>query len=87
MVDVVLGGGGAVASTVGGGVVSISDFEVLNELGSGGYGKVYRVRLDNKRQKRGDYALKVLKKSEIDRETELEHVKAELGILREVQVR
>ena len=61
--------------------LNLADYEILQTLGTGSFG---RVRLAKNRSS-GDYvALKILKKSEILRLKQVDHVISEFGILREI---
>jgi serine/threonine protein kinase len=61
--------------------LNLSSYEVLQTLGTGSFG---RVRLARDRQS-GEYvALKILKKAEILRLKQVDHVISEFGILREI---
>ncbi len=53
------------------GNVGVDDFELLRVLGKGSFGKVFLVRLLATSQV---YAMKVLKKSEVVRRRQVEHV-------------
>nr|CCA19967.1 cAMPdependent protein kinase catalytic subunit putat [Albugo laibachii Nc14] len=61
---------------------SLADFEVLDTLGTGTFGRVRLVHLRNDPTK--FYALKILKKSEILRLQQLHHIKCEIEILSRV---
>jgi serine/threonine protein kinase len=61
--------------------LNLANYEVLQTLGTGSFG---RVRLSRDRQT-GEYvALKILKKAEILRLKQVDHVISEFGILREI---
>eukprot|EP01017_Pseudomicrothorax_dubius_P046712 TRINITY_DN8272_c0_g1_i3.p1 TRINITY_DN8272_c0_g1~~TRINITY_DN8272_c0_g1_i3.p1 ORF type:complete len:311 (-),score=93.38 TRINITY_DN8272_c0_g1_i3:220-1152(-) len=61
----------------------ISDFEVYTTLGTGTFGRVRQVRLKED-YNGGVYALKMLKKTEIVRQNQVDHIKSEKRILQEV---
>ncbi|CDW90868.1 camp-dependent protein kinase catalytic subunit prkx [Stylonychia lemnae] len=61
--------------------LKIEDFEILETLGSGNFGEVKLVKkLDNKKL----YALKIMRKDEIMRSKQIEHIKREKDILMQV---
>jgi hypothetical protein len=62
--------------------VSLDDFELMTVLGRGGFGKVMQVR-----HKSSDkiYAMKILKKSELQRRRQVERTKTERTILAAIQ--
>jgi serine/threonine protein kinase len=54
--------------------ITLADFEILNLIGKGGFGKVWKVRF----KRDGElYALKVLSKSEIIKQDLVEHTRLE----------
>ena len=57
-------------------IPNLEDLDILNVLGRGAYGKVFKVQLKNDKDKR-DYALKAMKKSEIIENEEYEIVNIE----------
>jgi len=61
--------------------VSIKDFDLLNVVGKGSFGKVMQVR---KKDNDKIYAMKVLNKKTILERNELEHTKAEKNILQKL---
>lgn len=63
------------------GKLNLADYEILQTLGTGSFG---RVRLAKNRQSGDYFALKILKKSEILRLKQVDHVISEFGILREI---
>ncbi|KZS99168.1 kinase-like protein [Sistotremastrum niveocremeum HHB9708] len=67
--------------------LSLTDFEVLESLGTGTFGRVLLVRMRNDPpySKPRVFAMKVLRKSEIVRLRQIEHVKAERYILSRVR--
>jgi len=62
--------------------VSVADFELLNLVGKGSFGKVIQVR---KRDTGEIYAMKVLSKKHIVDHNEVEHTKSEKNILMKLQ--
>lgn len=65
--------------------VKLSDFEVRGTLGTGTFGKVFLVRHSNSRSgTQNFYAMKVLRKTDIVRLRQVEHVNAERYILSRV---
>mmetsp|Transcript_4720 Transcript_4720/g.5667 ORF Transcript_4720/g.5667 Transcript_4720/m.5667 type:complete len:319 (+) Transcript_4720:116-1072(+) len=60
---------------------SISDFEVGVTLGTGSFG---RVRIANHKETNNHYAVKMLKKAEVVRFQQVEHMKSEKTILEEI---
>lgn len=62
--------------------LNLSDFEVLQTLGTGSFG---RVRLGKEKSTGQYFALKVLKKAEILRLKQVDHVMSELSILRQIK--
>jgi len=71
----------AVESTLVGKKVSTEDFEVLNVIGKGSYGKVMQVR---KKDSGEIFAMKEMSKEVIVRENLMEHTKAEKSILQRI---
>jgi len=63
--------------------LQISDFEISTTLGTGTFGRVRQVKLKNDPTKTV-YALKMLKKTEILRLNQVEHIKSERAILEEI---
>lgn len=61
--------------------VNLEDFELLNVIGKGSFGKVIQVR---KKDTKKIYAMKVLNKKTIIERNELEHTKAEKSILQKL---
>lgn len=61
----------------------IDDFEVSTTLGTGTFGRVRQVKLKND-QSNTVYALKMLKKTEILRLNQVDHIKSERAILEEI---
>jgi len=61
--------------------VSLEDFELLNVIGKGSFGKVIQVR---KKDTGKIYAMKVLNKATIIERNEMEHTKAEKSILQKL---
>ena len=62
--------------------LNLSDFEMLQTLGTGSFG---RVRLGKEKSTGQYFALKVLKKAEILRLKQVDHVMSELSILRQIK--
>ena len=59
--------------------LKIEDFEILETLGNGNFGEVKLVRkLDSKNQL---FAMKIMKKEDIMRSKQIEHIKREKDIL------
>ena len=56
---------------------NLDDFELLRILGKGAYGKVFQVRLETDEH----FAMKVLKKVEINRKDQVEHTKSERNVM------
>ncbi|CAL1704290.1 unnamed protein product [Somion occarium] len=69
------------------GSLKLTDFEVKGTLGTGTFGRVLLVRLrsSNSQNSQNCFALKILRKSEIVRLRQVEHVNAERYILSRVQ--
>lgn len=68
------------------GVLKLSDFEVRGTLGTGTFGRVLLVRLKNTTPGfKSIFAMKVLRKSEIIRLRQVEHVNAERHILSRIR--
>ncbi|ESK85962.1 camp-dependent protein kinase catalytic subunit [Moniliophthora roreri MCA 2997] len=65
--------------------LKLTDFEVRGTLGTGTFGRVLLVRHRNPTAQNSHFALKVLRKSEIVRLRQVEHVNAERYILSRVQ--
>ena len=57
---------------------NLDDFELLRILGKGAYGKVFQVRLLETDE---HFAMKVLKKVEINRKDQVEHTKSERNVM------
>ena len=65
--------------------ISLSDFELLDTLGTGSFGRVRLVKfLNAPAAKPTYYALKILKKSEVIYLKQVDHVKTEKKILEEL---
>lgn len=64
-------------------VVNIKDFEVYTTLGTGTFGRVRQAKLKNDKSAT-IYALKMLKKTEIVRLNQVEHIKSEKFILENI---
>jgi len=60
---------------------SVDEFEMFDTLGTGTFG---RVRLVQYKQESSYYALKILKKSEIIRLKQVDHIKSEVTLLRQL---
>ena len=65
-----------------GGGVSLEDFELLSVLGRGGFGKVMQVR---SKKTAKIFAMKILKKSELQRRKQVERTQTEMNILAAVR--
>ena len=66
--------------------ISLSDFELLDTLGTGSFGRVRLVKYANAQPADGLYfALKILKKSEVIYLKQVEHVKTEKKLLETIQ--
>ena len=63
--------------------ISIRDFDIYTTLGTGTFGRVRQVRLKNDKSNTV-YALKMLKKTEIVRLNQVEHIKSEKLILENI---
>ncbi|KAK8806980.1 hypothetical protein WA158_003739 [Blastocystis sp. Blastoise] len=61
--------------------ITVKDFEILKVIGKGSFGKVFQVR---KKDSGKIYAMKVLKKSCIEKKHQIEHTKTERNILGKV---
>jgi hypothetical protein len=62
--------------------VTTDDFELLQVVGKGGFGKVFLVQKKSKLKKEKKiYAMKVLQKSQIFKDNQVEHTKAEKKIM------
>ncbi|GFT19125.1 ribosomal protein S6 kinase beta-1 [Nephila pilipes] len=71
---------------VGSGKTGPKDFELLNVLGKGGYGKVFQVRKKTGKDAGKLFAMKVLKKDKISKsKTDTAHTKAERKILEAIK--
>ncbi|KAM3139155.1 hypothetical protein pb186bvf_008753 [Paramecium bursaria] len=62
--------------------VKLTDYEILQTLGTGSFG---RVRLAKKRETQEFVALKMLKKAEIVRLKQVDHIISENAILSNIQ--
>ena len=61
--------------------IKLTDFEVLETLGTGSFG---RVRLGRHKKSKKIYAIKMLKKSEIIRLKQVDHIHSEFQILNQL---
>lgn len=60
---------------------NIGDIELLRTLGTGTFG---RVRLGKNKRTKESYALKILKKHEIIKNKQVDHIKNEMEILHQI---
>jgi serine/threonine protein kinase len=74
--------GGAADGTSGSRGICLDDFEFLCVLGRGGFGKVMQVR---SKQSQKIFAMKILKKSELQRRRQVERTQTEMKILAAVK--
>lgn len=61
--------------------IKLSDFEIMETLGTGSFG---RVRLGKHKRSKKIYAIKMLKKSEIIRLKQVDHIHSEYQILNQL---
>jgi len=64
--------------------IQLSDFELRDTLGTGSFGRVRLVKYLPQKEGNNNYALKILKKSEVIYLKQVEHVKTEKKILEEI---
>lgn len=65
------------------GELTVFDFEISTTLGTGTFGRVRQVKIKGDAEKQV-YALKMLKKTEVVRLNQVEHIKSEKEILQQI---